>query len=118
MNNNITFLFGKMDILFKIFLIFIILDYITGLCKAIYQRKLNSDIGIKGIIKKIGYLSIVIVAQLIDTLYGNSLNIRNLLLYMFISNEIVSILENTSSLGIIIPQSIKNKLLNGGEEDE
>ncbi len=117
MNNiNLTFLFGKMDILFKIFLIFIIIDYATGVCKSIYQKKLNSQIGAKGIVKKIGYLLLIVVAQLIDTLYGTELNIRNMLLYMFITNEVISILENTTSIGISIPINIKEKIINGGDK--
>ena len=118
MNNNLTFLFGKMDILFKVFLVFILIDYATGVCKAIYQKKLNSNIGAKGIVKKIGYLLIIVVAQLIDTLYGNNLNIRNILLYMFITNELISILENTSTIGISIPIDIKEKLISGGDKNK
>ena len=116
--NNFTYLFGQMDTLFKTFLIFIIVDYISGLCKAIYNKKLNSEIGLKGIIKKVGYLLIIIVAQLIGNLYNNSLDIRNILLYMFISNEVISILENMSEVGIVIPDIIKNKLLKGGDNNE
>jgi len=115
---NINFLFGKMDIIFKTFLIIIIIDYITGILKAIYLHKLNSEIGIKGIIKKIGYLLIIIVAELIDTLHGSSFNIRDIILYMFISNEIISILENINTIGIKIPKQIKNMLLNGGENNK
>ena len=116
--NDLTYLFGKMDTLFKTFLIFIIIDYISGICKAIYNKKLNSEIGAKGIIKKIGYLLIIIVSELVGHLYTNSLNIRNILLYMFISNEIISILENTSEIGIIIPDYIKKILSKGGDNDE
>ena len=115
---TITFLFGKMDIIFKTFLIFIIIDYITGVLKAIYNHKLNSEIGIKGIIKKIGYLLIIIVAELIDTLHGSNFNIRDILLYMFISNELISILENIDAIGIKIPTKIKNILLKGGDNNK
>ena len=116
--NELTFLFGKMDNLFKTFLVLIIVDYISGVCKAIYERKLNSEIGAKGIIKKIGYLLVIVVAELIGNLYNNSINIRNLLLYMFISNEVISILENTSKMGIKIPDNIKNKLSKENENNE
>ena len=115
---NINFLFGKMDIIFQTFLIFIIIDYITGILKAIYNHKLNSSIGAKGIIRKIGYLIIIIVAELIDTLHGSNFNIRDILLYMFISNEVISILENIDCIGIKIPLQIKNMLLNRGDKNE
>lgn len=115
---TITFLFGKMDIIFKTFLIFIIIDYITGILKAIYNHKLNSEIGVKGIIKKIGYLLIIIVSELIDTLHGSNFNIRDILLYMFISNELISILENIDAIGIKIPAKIKNILFKGGDNNK
>lgn len=116
--NNLTFLFGKMDTLFKTFLILIIIDYITGICKSIYQKKLSSKISSKGIVKKIGYLIIIVVAQLIDNLYINSISVRDTLLYMFITSEIISILENTNDLGIKLPTNIKDKLIKGGENNE
>ena len=115
--NELTYLFGKIDTLFKTFLILIVIDYISGICKAIYNKKLSSDIGAKGIIKKIGYLLTIIVAELIGNLY-NSLDIRNILLYMFIANEVISILENISQIGIVIPDFIKNKLIKGGDNNE
>ena len=110
-----TYLFGRMDTLFKTFLILIIIDYISGICKAIYNKKLNSEIGAKGIIKKIGYLLIIIVAELVGNLYSNNLDIRNILLYMFIANEVISILENLSKVGIVIPKHIKDRLSKGGD---
>lgn len=114
---NISYLFGRMDTLFKTFLILIIIDYISGICKAIYNKKLNSEIGAKGIIKKIGYLLIIIVAELIGNLYNN-IDIRNILLYMFIANEVVSILENISKVGVIVPDFIKERLTKGGDNNE
>ena len=116
--SELTYLFGEMDTLFKTFLILIVIDYISGICKAIYNKKLNSEIGAKGIIKKVGYLLIIIVSELLGTLYNYNLNIRNILLYMFIANEVLSILENMSKVGIIIPDYIKDKLSKGGDTNE
>ena len=60
MNNfSIDFIIGGCDILFKTLLVFIIIDYITGILRAIYTKKLSSKIGAKGIIKKVGYIFIV-----------------------------------------------------------
>lgn len=117
MNNlNIVSLFGGYDILFKIFLIFIIIDYISGILQAIYNKKLNSQIGAKGIVKKVGYILIVIIAAAFDTLNGNAMAIRNVIIYMFIANEGISILENLSQIGILIPNILKNKLESMGDE--
>ena len=61
-------LFGCCDKLFIILIIFIVIDYITGILKAIYNKELNSRIGAKGIIKKVGYIFIVIISSLLDNL--------------------------------------------------
>ena len=117
MNNlNIVSLFGGYDILFKTFLIVIIIDYISGILQAIYKKKLNSQIGAKGIVKKVGYILIVIIAAAFDTLNGNAMAIRNVIIYMFIANEGISILENLSQIGILIPNILKNKLESMGDE--
>ena len=117
MNNlNIVSLFGGYDILFKTFLIVIIIDYISGILQAIYNKKLNSQIGAKGIVKKVGYILIVIIAAAFDTLNGNAMAIRNVIIYMFIANEGISILENLSQIGILIPNILKNKLESMGDE--
>ena len=110
MNNfSIDFIIGGCDILFKTLLVFIIIDYITGLLRAIYTKKLSSKIGAKGIIKKVGYIFIVILAALLDKLLNSTGNIRNIVLAMFIANEGISILENWTSMGIKIPKILKDK---------
>lgn len=110
MNNfSIDFIIGGCDILFKTLLVFIIIDYITGLLRAIYTKKLSSKIGAKGIIKKVGYVFIVILAALLDKLLNSTGNIRNIVIYMFIANEGISILENWTSMGIKIPKILKDK---------
>lgn len=97
------------DLLFKTLIIFIIIDYITGVLRAIYTKKLSSKVGAKGIIKKIGYIFLVIISTLIDNLLNYTGNIRNIIIYMFIANEGISILENWAKMGIIIPKILKEK---------
>ena len=110
MNNfSIDFIIGGCDILFKTLLVFIIIDYITGILRAIYTKKLSSKIGAKGIIKKVGYIFIVILAALLDKLLNSTGNIRNIVIYMFIANEGISILENWTNMGIKIPKILKDK---------
>lgn len=110
MNNfSIDFIIGGCDILFKTLLVFIIIDYITGLLRAIFTKELSSKIGAKGIIKKVGYIFIVILAALLDKLLNSTGNIRNIVIYMFIANEGISILENWTSMGIKIPKILKDK---------
>ena len=98
------FLVGGLDNLFIALLIFITLDYLTGIIKSIYKKKLNSKLGLKGILKKLGYIFIVVVATLFDYLIGdNSSAIRSL---VFISNEAISILENWGAMGLPLPNKI------------
>lgn len=104
-----SYIFGGIDSAFIILLIIMALDYITGICKAIYKKELNSFIGVKGIIKKFGYLLIVALAVLIDKLIGDS-GIRSLVIYFFIANEGISILENWGMMGLPLPKKIYDVL--------
>ena len=108
------------DTLFKALLIFIVLDYLSGIMRAIYTKKLSSKIGAKGIIKKIGYIVLVVVVEILDILLKDNGYLRNIIIYMFIANEGISILENWSAMGIKVPDIIKDKFSNmkGGDDGE
>ena len=108
------------DTLFKALLIFIVLDYLSGVMRAIYTKKLSSKIGAKGIIKKIGYIVLIVVVEIFDILLKDNGYLRNIIIYMFIANEGISILENWSAMGIKVPDIIKDKFSNlkGGDDDE
>ena len=90
--NSFSFLMGSIDNLLIMLLIIMAIDYLTGVCKAIVNKKLNSIVGVKGIIKKVGYLLIVALAVLIDKIMGDAGAIRILVIYFFIANEGLSIL--------------------------
>lgn len=102
--------FGGWDVALQCLLIVILIDYITGVCRAIYNKKLNSKIGAKGIIKKVGYLLIVVLAVLIDRITGETGAIRTLVIYFFVANEGISIIENWGSMGLPLPQKLKDVL--------
>lgn len=108
------------DTLFKALLLFIVLDYLSGVMRAIYTKKLSSKIGAKGIIKKIGYVVLVVVVEILDILLKDNGYLRNIIIYMFIANEGISILENWSAMGIKVPDIIKDKFSNmkGGDDGE
>lgn len=102
-----TFLIGGLDSLFITLLILIIIDYITGICKSIYKKELSSKISLKGIIKKFGYICIIILASLIDSLINDeNMALRSLMIYFFIANEGISILENWSLMDLPLPKKI------------
>ena len=107
----------------KTLLILMVLDYITGICKSIVNKKVNSIIGLKGIIKKVGYLIIVALSFLLDEIAGDSGTIRNLVVYFFVANEGISILENWGAMGLPLPSKVLEvleqlKKEKGGNENE
>lgn len=105
-NSIFAYLFGGFDTLITTLIIFIALDYITGVCKGIYRKELNSKKGLKGIIKKIGYLFIIILASLFDKITNNTDGtIRTITIYFFISNEAISILENWALMDLPLPKN-------------
>lgn len=120
---TVIYFLGGLDTALKILLVMIALDYLTGICKAVINKKINSLIGVKGIIKKVGYLIIVAVSVLLDQITGNTGAIRNLVIYFFVANEGISILENWGKMGLPLPkkvyevlEQIKNE--KGGKEHE
>jgi len=102
----LTFCFGGWDVPIRLLTFIVLLDYITGVLKAIYNKELNSVIGFKGIIKKIGYFVLVAVAVIADKITGETGAIRTLVIYFFIANESLSIIENWSKIGLPIPKKL------------
>lgn len=105
-----VYLIGGMDIAITCLLIAIALDYISGLIKAYECKVLSSKIGFRGILKKVGVLVVVMLAVLIDRVAGNTGAIRTLVVYYFVSNEGLSIIENLAEAGVPIPKSLKKAL--------
>ena len=104
------YLFGGVDVALICLIIAIILDYISGIIKAFNSKQLSSKIGFKGILKKIGILILVMLSVLVDRVSGNTGAIRTLVIYYFVANEGLSILENLGEAGIPIPNAIKKAL--------
>lgn len=104
------YLMGGYDIALKCFLIVMIIDYVTGLLKAIKNKKLNSEVGLKGICKKVGMLCLIALAVILDEIMGNSGVVRNLVIYYLVANEGLSIIENLGELNILIPSIVKDTL--------
>lgn len=104
--SSFSYFMGGIDKSLIMLITIIAIDYITGICKAIIKKEVNSIIGIKGIIKKFGYLMIVALAVLLDKIIGDTSGIRILVIYFFIANEGISILENWSEMGLPLPKKI------------
>lgn len=113
------YLLGGVDIALQCLLIMIILDYISGIASAIYNKNLDSKIGLKGILKKFMYLIIVCVSVIIDKIVGNTGAVRTLVIYFFVANDGLSIIENMGKMGIPLPKKLidtLNQLKNKGDE--
>lgn len=106
----IIYIFGGLDVALQCLLIAIALDYVSGIIKAYVSQTLSSRIGFRGIIKKVGLLAIVALGVVIDRLTGNSGDIRTLIIYYFVANEGLSIIENLASAGVPIPAIIAKAL--------
>lgn len=107
---ELVYLLGGWDVALQCLIIAIALDYVSGLIKAWHTKTLSSRIGFRGLVKKVGYLLIVMLAVLIDRVTGNSGAIRTLVIYYFVANEGLSIIENLSVTNIPIPKVIKKAL--------
>ncbi len=83
----------------------------TGLLASAYEGKLSSKIGFRGIAKKVMIFAIVAVAHLIDTAIGENHLIRDVAIYFYLANELLSILENAGRTGLPVPSQIKNAVL-------
>lgn len=106
----LSYLLGGFDSALKCLIIVIIIDYLTGIICAIYNNTLNSKTGLKGILKKFCYLLIVTVAVVIDEITGETGIIRNLVIFFFVANDGISILENVGKMGINYPEKLKQVL--------
>lgn len=104
------YLLGGFDVAMQCLLIAIALDYLSGLIKAYNTKVLSSKIGFRGLLKKIGILFLVMLAVVIDRVTGESGAIRTLVIYYFVANEGLSIIENLGQAGLPIPKVIKNAL--------
>lgn len=107
---TIIYLVGGIDIALQCLIIMIILDYVSGVASAIYNKKLNSQVGLKGILKKFMYLVIVCVSVILDRIIGNTGAIRTLVIYFFVANDGISILENIGKMGIPLPKKLIDTL--------
>lgn len=105
-----VYLVGGFDIAIQSLLIVIVIDYLTGIASAIYNKELSSKIGFKGIIKKFCYLLVVALSVIIDNLLGQSGLIRSLVIYFFVANDGLSIIENMAEMDVKLPQKLIDAL--------
>lgn len=115
----ITWLFGTWDTAIGVLIVFMVLDYCTGLLRAYINKEVSSDVGLKGIARKTVIFIVLIVAVLLDRLLNTGTWVfRTLICYFYIANEGISLLENCAGLGLPIPDKLKDALaqLKDGEK--
>ena len=102
---------GGWDMGLQVLVLFMIMDYMTGISRAYKDKELSSAVGIDGILKKIMILFIVAVAVGIDNVTGANGIIRQASIWFYIGMEGISIMENAARIGVPIPEKIKDALL-------
>ena len=102
---------GGCDGLLIALLAFVVIDYITGVMCAFVDKKLSSAVGFKGIFKKILIFALVGVGHILDTMViGTGSVLRTAVIFFYISNEGVSLVENAAHLGLPVPDKLKDVL--------
>ena len=115
---SILYILGGWDIALQSLIIIVIIDYLTGIASAIYNKELSSKTGFLGIIKKFSYFLIVTLAVVIDNLTGETGVVRTLVIYFFVANDGISIIENMAEMNVKLPQGlidVLEQLKNKGE---
>jgi toxin secretion/phage lysis holin len=110
-------LMGGWDGLLAALITLVVLDYITGLAKAVCQKELSSKIGFRGIVKKIVLFILVAAANALQLLLSGSLPLREIVLVFFIANEGLSLLEN-AAVFVPIPSALKRVFLQLRDKSE
>ena len=111
-------IFGAWDSVLCALLVIMVLDYITGVIKAVYRKELSSEVGYKGILKKIMVLVVVALANVVQQLTGGAAPLREMVIMFYIANEGISVLENAAEILPNMPKSIKDILLQIRSKDD
>jgi toxin secretion/phage lysis holin len=102
---------GGLDGFMYALIAFVVIDYLTGIMVAIIEKNLSSAIGFRGIFRKVLIFVLVGVANLVDThIIQIGCGMRTAVIFFYLSNEGISILENSTKLGLPIPQKLKDIL--------
>ena len=110
---------GGCDGLLYALLAFAVLDYLTGVMCAVADRKLSSGVGFKGICRKVLIFVMVGVAHLLDVqIFGETGVLRTAIIFFYLSNEGVSLVENAAYLGLPVPEKLRKVLGQLHERDE
>ena len=103
---------GGCDGLLYALIAFVVIDYVTGVMAAVVDHKLSSEVGFKGIFKKVLIFLLVGIGHILDThVIGSGSVLRTAVIFFYLSNEGVSLIENAAHLGLPIPEKLKSVLV-------
>ena len=111
-----TYWLGGWDILLKTIVLLAVSDYLTGIIKGVYTKSLSSEIGFKGLLKKIVMFIVIAVAFAIQNLLNDSIPLREVVIMFYIANEALSLLEN-AAMFVPIPEKLRDVLLQLRDKD-
>ena len=115
----LSFLFGDMEGLMVALVALIILDYISGVIAAAVEKRLSSEVGAKGIAKKIFMLLIVALANIVDiNVIGDGHVLKTVTVVFYICNECISLIENAGRIGVPVPKKLLDVLEQLKNKDE
>ena len=107
----LSFLFGDMEGLMVALIALIIIDYISGVIAAAVEKRLSSEVGAKGIAKKIFMLLIVALANIVDiNVIGDGHVLKTVTVVFYICNECISLIENAGRIGVPVPKKLLDVL--------
>lgn len=110
---------GGLDGFLYALIVFVVVDYITGLMAAFIQKKLSSETGFKGICKKVAIFCLVGVGHILDAqVIGSGSVLRTAVIFFYLSNEGISIIENVAIIGLPVPQKLIDVLEQLKEEKQ
>ena len=101
---------GGWDVTLKALVALVVLDYITGVLKGIYTKTLSSEIGFKGLIRKIVIFIVVATAVIVQSIVGDAIPLREIVIIFFVCNEGISLLENASEF-VPVPEKLRETLI-------
>jgi toxin secretion/phage lysis holin len=110
---------GGFDGLLYALVAFVVIDYITGIMAAILEKKLSSNIGFKGIFKKVLIFTFVGIGHIVDIyILQNGSAVRTAVIFFYLSNEGLSIVENATKIGLPVPEKLRAVFVELGKEEE
>ena len=115
----LSFLFGDIEGMMVALIALIVLDYISGVIAAAVEKRLSSEVGAKGIAKKIFMLLIVALANIVDiNVVGDGHVLKTVTVVFYICNECISLIENAGRIGVPVPKKLLDVLEQLRDKDD